>query len=294
MLPHGIDFSNTKTAAKTNDKLFKNYNYDFDTIVRDHPSSVISNGSEFRTPDVLEPLLQRHPDWNRIKSILADGATYPFHNDILDNTDLPKELEELIARGNHKTADAPITGKVLREKITKEVEHGWMFPLSIETIRKIPGAMIIPLGVATQLAVTKHGTYEESHPYVHDCSFQTASGFSLNDACDLSVIPDNKYGKALLRYLHQIHRARIAFPDTPILQCKSDLDAAYRRVHTAPHISIKQISVVDSLAYVECRLPFGSAPAPALYSTLSECIFALANDLVSDVHWDSSTAHSPH
>ena len=85
-----------------------------------------------------------------------------------------------------------------------------------------------------------------------------------------------------LRYLHQIHETRLKHSNVKIYQVKTDLDAAYRRIHVTPSIALKQISIIDKIAYIGTRLPFGSSPAPVLYSILSDIVFDLGNDILEE------------
>ena len=117
-------------------------------------------------------------------------------------------------------------------------------------------------------------------------------GVSPNKIVGLSGYPKCKYGHNLLRYLHQIHQVRLDHPNTAILQTKTDLDSAYRRLHTTPNIATKQITIVKHIAFVTVRLPFGSKPAPVIYSTASDVLFDLANDILRDEAWDPNTFHA--
>ena len=153
--------------------------------------------------------------------------------------------------------------------------------------------MYIPIGIADQVTVNEKGEYVPKKRWIHDCKFEYPSGASLNNIIDLSDYPKCKYGHALLRYLHQVHQARLHHPTVEILQIKTDLDSAYRRMHTAPWIAIKQITIVNGIAYVTIRLPFGSKPAPVVYSTTSDgLVFDLANDILRDNEWGPNKLHA--
>lgn len=86
----------------------------------------------------------------------------------------------------------------------------------------------------------------------------------------MDQIPPCEFGMALRRFLHMIHKARLDHPTTKIYLLKTDLDSAYRRMHVNPSIALKQVSIIGKIAYISCRLPFGSSPAPALYSVMSD------------------------
>lgn len=199
----------------------------------------------------------------------------------------------MIARGNHKSARTDLHSKILREAYEKEVSHGWQIPTTVECSKKLRNVLIIPLVVACQMAVNAEGNYVDKYRVTHNCSFNYSFGFSLNSAVDMESIPDCRYGKALLRYLHQIHVARLKHPNVKIYQVKTDLDAAYRRIHVMPSIAKLQISVINKIAYIGSRLPFGSSPVPFLYSIISDVIFDLNNDILEEPDWNYNELHSP-
>ena len=54
------------------------------------------------------------------------------------------------------------------------------------------------------------------------------------------------------------------------------------------------IAIVDELAFLCLRLPFGTTPAPAEYTTISEATIYLGNDLLQDQSWDTNDLNWPH
>lgn len=149
------------------------------------------------------------------------------------------------------------------------------------------------MGVHEHYKVDKTGQYRLAKRPTHDSSYVYEAGFSLNNAINMQAIPECRYGKAMLRYLHMIHQLRLRYPNIPIIQVKTDLDAAYRRVHVHPEIAIKQVVIINEIVYVGLRLPFGSSPVPTIYSILSDLVFDLANDLVDDPVWNPNELSSP-
>lgn len=107
--------------------------------------------------------------------------------------------------------------------------------------------MIIPLGVAKQIAVDETGSYVDKFCVTHDCSYKYSFGESPNSSIAMDILPDCRYGKAFIRFLNQIYALREKFPSKKIFLVKIDLDAAYCRVHVTPEIAIKQISVMIRL-----------------------------------------------
>ena len=68
----------TKEAAIQNFQLLKAHNGDIGKIIDNAPFSPMSIGSEFKPPDVLEPLLADHPSWPQLKESLLHGASCPI------------------------------------------------------------------------------------------------------------------------------------------------------------------------------------------------------------------------
>ena len=64
-------------------------------------------------------------------------------------------------------------------------------------------------------------------------------------------------------------------------------------MHVRPDKAVTSMSVVDDIAYLETRLPFGVVPGPSVFSTVSEAIFDLANDILQDPSWDPVTLNAP-
>lgn len=292
MACNGFRFECTRAAAKSNAKLLQKYNYNLESFYAHHRGSIVSPGAEFRDAFLLDKLFSRHENWPILRDVLTQGVDYPFHTEFGD-AQLAQELEIMLSRGNHKSSEVPLHKKKLLDGYIKETNLGWQVPLSLECLRKIKGAMIIPLGVPKQLTVNDDGEYADKFKITHDCSFEYSDGSSLNNSVDFEALPPCEYGMTLRRFLHMLHRARLEWPEQTIFIVKTDLDAAYRRIHVSPRIAVKQLSIVDNIAYLSYRLPFGSSPAPSLFSVFSDCCFDLAKDLPDDDTWDVTTVHSP-
>ena len=84
------------------------------------------------------------------------------------------------------------------------------------------------------------------------------------------------------------------WPTKRILIGKTDLDAAYRRIHAHTNTALTCIAIVDELVFLCMRLPFGTKPAPAEYKTISEAAIDLDNDLIQDQSWDTNDLNPPH
>ena len=73
-----------------------------------------------------------------------------------------------------------------------------------------------------------------------------------------------------------------------------DLDTAYRRIHANATTASTCISIVEKPSFLCLRLPFGTTPAPAEYTTVSKAEIDLVNDLLRGKSWDTENLNSPH
>ena len=63
---------------------------------------------------------------------------------------------------------------------------------------------------------------------------------------------------------------------------KTDLDAAYRRIHANAKTPSTCITIVEKLAFICLKLPFGTTHAPAEYTTISKAEIDLGNNTLRD------------
>ena len=84
------------------------------------------------------------------------------------------------------------------------------------------------------------------------------------------------------------------WPSKRILIVKIDLDASYRQIHANATTASTCIAIVDELAFLYLRLPFGTTPAPAEYTTVSEAAIDLGNYLLRDESWDTYDLNPTH
>lgn len=187
------------------------------------------------------------------------------------------------------------------------MDRGYAITITSDCLTKLKDAELYPLGLAHQLSIDEEGNQIPKKRITHDLSNRKRHGLSINQRVLEDQLPETQYGHALLRFLHLIHHIRWHHPEGRILMCKSDIDKAYRRLHTTPRIASKCISAWTTNEHDESgtksskfigmlltRLPFGSSPAPAEFSICSEIVFDLANDLLHCIKWDPSKLPSPY
>ena len=69
-------FELTEKAALKNYLVLGKFNFDLEKAIQAQKNSPIGYGSEFRKPEVLEPLFAKHPFWESMKRNLTIGAKY--------------------------------------------------------------------------------------------------------------------------------------------------------------------------------------------------------------------------
>ena len=65
-------------------------------------------------------------------------------------------------------------------------------------------------------------------------------------------------------------------------------------MHAHANTASTCIVIVEELAFLCLRLPFGTTPAPAEYTTISEAAIYLGNNILQDQSWDTNNLNPPH
>ena len=289
--PHKYKFENTRDAAKFNAAILKRNKYDFTKALQKEKGTMLEPGSEFRSRDILAPLLSQHEHWDKMEQIVTTGVTYPLEH--LPEHIRKEDLHFMIDRGNHQSATSKENEASLLKNYAKEVERGWMLPTTIESVNKIKGACVIPVGVATQFTIDEKGNRKFKRRTTHDASFPPPSEQSINNRMFRELLTNCFYGYCMIRLLHAIHIMRWTCPNLRILICKLDLDAAYRRLHVLAAMAVLTITIIRKIAYILLRLPFGVANGPNDFCLVSEPIMDITNDILRDESWDPNEVHSP-
>ena len=279
----------SQEAANKKSAVLAELNYDFTLLYKKFSSSPLAPGSEFRPPQVLEPLLSRHPLWPTVSEMLAEGLVLPLM--YISSEDRQADLDIHRQRGNHKSAVE--NAATLKRLLLDDVIHGYSLPLSIDSLAHIKNASLAPLGCHEQKTIDEHGNIVPKWRMCHDQTFPGPSGLSLNLRTKQEELPPCMFGWTTLRMIHQILALRQRHPATPILIGKFDIKAAYRRAHLAPSMVTECLTVCDGILYAALRATFGGAAFPSLWSCHSEMICDLANDLLQCPEWDYKQLHSP-
>ena len=87
----------------------------------------------------------------KMKRIVNAGVDSPLEE--VSNEILKKDLHEMMRRGNHQSAKLKGNEESLIKNYAKEVQHGWMLPTTIESLKKLQGAAVILFGVVQQTSI---------------------------------------------------------------------------------------------------------------------------------------------
>ena len=208
--PHKFSFSNNRDSAKINTKIIKKYKYNFIKTCKRQKGSIISPGTEFRKISHLTKLFSHHEDWLELKSIIQNGCDYKLAPSIDEETRL-NDLKSMINRGNHKSTMKPGCKEILQKTFTKEVEKGWIVPITIESTTKIKDLFVIPLGIAHQFSINELGERIPKQRVTHDATFATPSGDSVNNRTLEELLLPCIYGQSLRRILHSLLEMRYSY-----------------------------------------------------------------------------------
>ena len=204
-------------------------------------NSPITYGSEFRPTSILQPLMHRHPIWEKTSHILNNGTTFPLTqiNDTIRHKDLLAALEYK----NHKSAH-PITSSLAKHMST-EIEHGWSLPLPPNFALELKGAEIAPHGMVKQNTITELGEIVEKERVTHDQSYPGQySKESINSRVIDEELADCLFGYMNNRVIHYIIGCRQRHPTTRIWISKIDWKSAYRRQHFSHKTAVKSLTQV--------------------------------------------------
>ena len=278
----------TEDAADHNFRVLERASFDVHSIIMTHRGCVTHPGDEFRPITLMDPIFKRHPLWHRVRRMLTVGAQFPLEpiDDLLRLSDLAAAQ----TRGNH--GGATQKPEALATFFRDEVKKGWMLPLPLSQLDKIPNLCLSPVNIVEQGTIDMHGHRVKSERLTHDLSFDFGSGLPVNTRAIAEQLTPCFYGHALRRFCHYIVALRAQNPNVKIFLAKFDWKSAYRRLHfhgtTAPQCTM----MLPPIAYMALRVTFGGLPAPSMWSDLSEMICDMSNQLRTCPEWDERKLRS--
>jgi hypothetical protein len=289
--PAPVMFATTPEAIAANDRLLEEHGYDLESLVASSQDTTLGYGSEFRPIDQLEQVLGGHPEFEALRRFLKDGMDYRFKEEITEG-ERQCEVEGMLERGNHKSTEKGADKAA--ELLAKDVAHGFSIPVSPDVVRRIKGAMVQPLGLATQFTLAEDGSRKIKSRLTQDLSFSlTEQNMSVNSRIDMDQYPEMFYGWCISRIIHFIVSLRLAHPQGKIFISKYDYSDAYRRMAHSATAAAKSIAVLASVAYIAIRLTFGGSPNPPSWCLFSEMVTDLANEIACCSEYDPDLLKSP-
>lgn len=286
-----VRFSTNEQDMLHNAALLESFQFDLDKLIRHHQHTTLGYGKEFRSVQTLETIYRRHPNFRHAREFLTNGVRFHFKRELTEE-ERREDLKRAIKYGNHKSAESNIE-EVLR-LVSKDIQHGFAMPIPTAFLEKIPGVVAQPTGAAIQTSITETGDRIEKVRVTHDSSFNFSDAKrSINDRVDLQAYPELIYGYCLIRLFHFIVALRLAHPDKSILLAKFDYSDAYRRLHHHGTAALMQVLTFGPMALVMLRMAFGGSPNPSAWTTISEMVTDLANELLVDRNWDPKKTHPP-
>jgi hypothetical protein len=166
-----LRFQLSKEAAEENMRTLQKYNNNLSALIENNAGSIVSYGSEFRPVSHLEFLLMHHVNWLPLIKMLTRGSVWPLTP--IEESDRLQKNEEFIARGNHKSANKYLA--ILKDTLEKEVKQGWMIPVPLHFINKIPDAELAPVGIDDkQFKVLPDGSKLTKYRLTHNQSFEAS------------------------------------------------------------------------------------------------------------------------
>jgi hypothetical protein len=277
-------------ATIHNMNLLQHHENSIQKYLTQNSNTFISFGSEFRHPDLLEPLLLHRPNWRRFRDLLSKGSNWALEP--LANEDRLAKNSEFIIQGNYKSAKT--YDKELYKIISQEISQGWMLPLPISYLASLPHGELAPVGIEdSQWSALPDGSRKIKFRLTHDQSFEASVGLSVNSRVLHDALEPLYYGGCLSRLIHYMISLRHRHPTVKILGGKLDFKAAYRRIHLHGDTAEKCAIMYKEFALPSLRLTFGGSPCPNEFCVVSELCTGLANDILHCPHWANNKRGLP-
>ena len=120
--------------------------------------------------------------------------------DELPMVDRLKDLEEALLFGNHKGVKQ--NTKILKDLVNKDVTHGYGLVLSLDELRRMPGALLAPMNVMKQNSIDEYGKIVEKDRLTHDQKYKWGSKTPVNSRVDKDLCLPCKFGACLKRLMN--------------------------------------------------------------------------------------------
>ena len=130
-----FSFKRTHEAAVRNIKILAGFRGDLGVAIAANKDRPVNYGSEFPDTTDLAQLLVHHEDKIKVINIIKHRSRY--HLDLIEEETRKSDLDAMILRGNHKSFQSVFNASALDKSISKDIDHGWALPLTIESLQSI-------------------------------------------------------------------------------------------------------------------------------------------------------------
>jgi len=231
-----FEFDMSVEAAEKNYMiLMHKFGGDLHEAIRAQQRSPLQYGSEFKPVSILAPIVENHPTWNKMTTLLTEGSTWPLSP--IDEHDRLLDIDDALAFGNHKGANQQ--PELLKKIINDDVTRGFALTPPLHKIKKIPGVLIAPLNIQLQKTINEQGKIILKNRMTHDQSWAWQSGTSIYSRVDKKQLMPCYFGQAMKRIINWAVAARKKYPNIRILATKLDIKAAFQRCHLNVLLSLR-------------------------------------------------------
>ena len=128
-------------------------------------------------------------------------------------------MNEALIFANHKGAS--LHQELLRELIIDNISQGFILPLPLSKITRIPGILLALLNIINQNTIDEQGNIINKDILTHNQSFVfSGSNSSVNSCLDKSRLSPCIFGWVIKRLVNWIVSARRKYPNKRILATK--------------------------------------------------------------------------
>ena len=126
-----FEFDTSVEAAEKNFIiLMRKFGGDLHEALNAQQGTPLQYGSEFKPVSILAPIFSLHPSWEKMKTVLSDGSSWPLAP--LDDQNRLLDIDDALAFGNHKGANQQ--PELLLKLVSDDVTRGFALPLPLDKI----------------------------------------------------------------------------------------------------------------------------------------------------------------
>jgi hypothetical protein len=234
----------TLEAAEKNCLILKHHNVDLGAAIKAQPKSPVGYCSEFQKPWMLSPLLENHPLWPQMKSILENGTWWPITP--ISKKECISNLKEALKFCNHKGAKSQ--PELLLKLVSNNIIYGYTTTLPLDKVIRNPHMCMAPLNIQGQWTVNALCEIVSKDHLTHDQSSKWETfGTSINLCFDPDKLPKCMFGKCLLHLINWTVAPHWKYPNCIFFAKKDNFNSVYCHCHLHWETTSKTITQIPEL-----------------------------------------------